>query len=323
MIAPVSEREATYRTLQAVRGQLSDVSAALTVHAVDQLDPSAPSQLLSARAVARQKKADVVFWFDAKRARVSIYLHAPGGGRLLERPVQSAGVEGRYEALAVIVSFAVRGHLQGEKVGVRLPPARPRLAATAPPRRPTSSGQPPAPPRRRFRLALEAGYDVDLYSDQVTVAHGLRLAALYHLHRQWSIFLGFRMEAPLDAKSETTALSLRRVPLDFGARFTWRRGRLALGAQLALAVAVVARSTPLNLEEGETFNAIPTRAFVALVPAVVLGVRLAQRLHLVLSLGARIHLNNTEYREPRELQPLLAPWRVQPTLSVGIHVPLL
>lgn len=324
MIAPVSDREASFRTLQAVRGQLSDVSATLAVHAIDQLDPSAQSQLRSARAVARQKKAAVVFWFNAKRARVSIYLHSAGGGRLLERPVQSAGAEGRFEALAVIVRFAVRAHLQGDKVGVRLPPVRPRRVRAPPPRRGAPPPRSAPPPRRRFWSALEATYDLDLYSSQITVAQGLRLAALLHLHRRWSIFVGFRMEAPLDVTSDKVDLSLRRIPLDLGARFTWRRGRFALGAQLALSVAVVtARTIHLDLEDGDIPRDVPTRAAVSLVPALVLGVQVARRLHLVLSLGARIHINSTRYRMDGEPSLLLAPWRVQPTLSVGIHVPLL
>lgn len=182
----------------------------------------------------------------------------------------------------------------------------------------------PSAPRRHFWLTLETGYDMDLYSDQVTVAHGLRLAAFVNIRRRWSLFVGFRMEAPLDVTSDEVALSLRRGPLDLGGRFTWRRGRFALGAQLALSVAVVkARTTPVDLEDGHTLQVVPTRASVALTPAVVLGVRVAGRLELVLSLGARIYLNSTDYRVPEEPRPMLAPWRVQPTLFIGLHVPLL
>ena len=182
----------------------------------------------------------------------------------------------------------------------------------------------PPLPHRRFRLALETGYEMDLYSDQITVAHGLRLSILVNILRRWSLVAGFRMEAPLDVTSEKVALSLRRIPLTLGGRFTWRRGRFALGAQLALSLAVItARTTARDLEDSETLPHVPTHAAVALAPAVVLGVRVVRRLELVLSLGVRIYLNNADYRLTTEPSPLVAPWRVQPTVWVGIHVPLL
>jgi hypothetical protein len=67
---------------------------------------------------------------------------------------------------------------------------------------------------------------------------------------------------------------------------------------------------------------VPTRATVALAPAAVVGVRVASRFELALTLGIRVHLDATEYREPDEPRPVLAPWRVQPTLSLALHTPL-
>ncbi len=321
MIAVASQREASFRALQAVRGQLSDVAVALEVHPVDRLDPSAEEQLRTARAVAHFKKASVVFWFDSQRARVSIYLRAPGGGRLLERPVRSAGVEGRYEALAVIVRFAVRGLLQGEKVGVRLSPVVPRRAkrTQAPPPLATT---PPPVARPALGLAMEVGYDMDLFSDQVAAAQGLRVALVgtFGQQRRWEVLVGFRMEAPLDAQTDTVALSLRRFPINLGGRFLWRRGRVLLGAQLALTVAVLTARWSV-LEGGEEEHNLSLHAAVSLSPSLLVGLHLIPRLSLLLGLGVRVGLNRWEYRarvEPDRL--LLSPWRVQPALSLSLRV---
>lgn len=324
MISPASQRDASNRTLQAIRGQLSDVAVALRVYEVTRLAASGAAQLAAARTTAISSGALVVFWFDETTGDVSIYLHAKDGGRLVRRKVKAAGPEGRFEALAVIVRFAVRAHLQGEKVGVRLPPALPRrpIARPAPRKSPAHPRKPP--PKRQARVGLEAAYEADIYNGDPQLAHGLHVALLVHPQRRWTVYLAFRMEAPLDTENEHAGISLRRYPIELGARFEWRWSKLLLGAQLGLSV------TPFQVKtwvkNGEhTADSVPVAAVVSVAPSLVLAYRIIKRLTVRLTIGARIQLN--PYRQVVDTEDpqgrlVLEPWRVQPTLSLGLSTPL-
>jgi hypothetical protein len=342
LLAPRNRPAETQQTIRAVWAQLSDVNVDLRVERIASLPPSPDRQLAEARRVAGDQPALAVTWFDPVRQKLLILLPGPGGGRFVSRAVGEAGDAGRFEAMALILRTTLLARRAGRPVGKRLPPPRVRARDRARDRvraRDRPPARPPARKRHRPRCEqgscparpghepawtrLEVAWAGDLFAPEALLATGLRVALEVRLHRQWSVFAAYRLEAPIDVEDDVATLELRRHPAEIGGRFWWRSGRFAVGGRLALGLEVLERRTTepaagLRPRDGTDLRFVVT-------PSVHVGVNPARRVWLLLELGVRIHVFNERYvaRLPGGAEErLVTPLVTQPSLRLGILVDL-
>lgn len=326
LLAPQDRPALTEQLVRALWAQLSDVSVDLRVERVQALAPDLASQLQQAQASVRPATL-AVLWVEEAAGMLRILLPSDGGGRLVSRNVGAAGDAGRYEATGVILRNSVLARRSGREVGEPLPPSRPLLppAATRPahsPACPSARPCPATPPRRPSRVALELAWAADVYAPQALLASGLRVAVDVRLHRSWRVFAGYRLEAPIEANGVAAGLELRRHPVDLGARFWWRSGRVRLGGRLAVGLAVVEPRVPWygpGLRPEEAGRAV----VYTITPQISAAFQAARRLWLLLDLGAAVQLGNLRYTAEPSGEVLAAPLVVQPTLLLGLQVDVL
>jgi hypothetical protein len=314
MLAPRDRPKVTRSLREAVAAQLSDVKLELRVVPVASLPTGSDCRMASARDLAKSRDVAAVFWFDPRDNRVCLLLAPDRGGRLVNRRVGGAGEEGRYEAVAVLVRTAVRGSR---------PPRRPASGPETGPR-----GLLPARPLHRpgqAWLELELAYALDLIAPvaiplAVPLAHGLRLAVQVRVHRSWSLFLGYRLEARVAVDDGNGAVEVQRYPVDAGVRFRWWYGALELGTRLGGGFAY---TRLLQRQPSSSANAVKSTSewLVFLGVYGYVGVRLTARLLLFGSVGARFFVLNARYQLDDD-EVLLAPWTVQPSFLLGLSVDL-
>jgi hypothetical protein len=172
------------------------------------------------------------------------------------------------------------------------------------------------------RLELELWYALDVYAPgEVPVAQGPQLDVLVNLHRRWGVYLGYRFDPGLQARSALATLDLWRHLMELGVRLRFRLGRWELGARLELDVTVITRRTTPASDGVEVANPGPDW-LVALAGMGYIGFRPIRRLVIQLALGARVQMLKERYITHDGSQ-LLSPWLVQPMVMLGIGVDLL
>lgn len=313
MLAPRDRPKVTRTLREAVKAQLSDVKLHLRLQPVESLPTGRDCRWAGARDLAGQQGVAAVFWFDSRANRVCL-VFAPGrGGRLVNRRVNGSGEEGRYEAVAVLVRTALRriGSSQERHKAVRPPPKSPRgLWEARSLRRPGQA-----------RLELELAYALELIAPTAApLAQGLRLAVGVSLHRHWTVFLGYRLEARVTLDCEDSAVELQRYPVDVGVRFRWWLGALELGARLGVGFA---NTRLIQQLPSTSSNAVRTTSewLVFLGAHAYVGVRPVARLLVFAAVGARLYVLNARYQVDDD-QVLLSPWTVQPSFLAGLSVDL-
>ncbi len=307
MLAPRDKPKATATLRAAVEAQMSDVHLKLRVRSVAALPQGHGCRLAGARELVEKRDVAAVFWFDATANRVCLLFSRDRGGGLVNRRVAGAGEEGRFEAVAVLVRTAVRA---------------------SPPRRHSRGASPgPAgllPGRRLVRpglawLELELAYSLELMTTS-DVGQGLRLAAQLRLHRHWTLYVGYRLEARLTLEGDDESVELQRYPVDAGARFRWWFGPFEIGARAGLGFAY---SRLFQRLPSTSSNAVKATSewLVFLDARFYVGVRPVPRLLLYAGVGARFYVLNAEYRLNGD-DVVFTPWPVQPSLMVGLSVDL-
>ncbi len=310
MLAPPNQSKVTRTLRDAVKAQLSDVKYQLRIQTVPSLATGRYCRLARAREIVRGRSVAAVFWFDSAANRVCLLFSGDRGGRLVNRRVAGSGEEGRYEAVAVVVRTAMRGSLVSDHT-VSPPKKGPRGLVRARPLR--QPGQ--------ARLELELTYALELITPAADrLAHGLRLGLQVGLHRHWSVFVGYRLEARIALDGDVGAVELQRYPVDAGLRFRWWFGALELGARLGLGLAYTRLMERLP---SSSSNATKTTSewLVFLGAYGYVGVRPIARMLIFAAVGARAYLINARYQSDTD-EVLLAPWTVQPSLLVGLGVDL-
>jgi hypothetical protein len=137
-----------------------------------------------AKEAAARLGALTVFWLDTSLGeQLFLYIAEPGGGRVLVRTVEAADETERLESMALIVRSTVEALLAGGHLGIE----RSAGAATPP------ASTPPASRRPWFGVRLGYALDVYGFTDVGPAAlHGFDAGLLFHVHRNWTLFLAYR-----------------------------------------------------------------------------------------------------------------------------------
>lgn len=322
MLAPQDRPAVTQNVLRAVLGQLSDIDVNLKVEKIGRLPSDLLGQIRAAQQAAARAGVVMVFWYDPNTGQVNLVLKAAAVERLVTRKVTTAGEEGRYEAVAIVVRATLRSHLQGTSLGVRLASARAPLRRRPPPRRQHPRAPlPSATAARRPRVSLEVAYGAEIYSPpEVSIAQGIQLGVLVKLRRHWSLLAGYRLEAPIRVENDEAGIDLVRHLIDLGGALGWRFGRLELQIRATLSLAVVSRRTHINNEGVWEANPGPDVLF-GLAAHARIGFRVTPRVLAVLAFGIRSYFVNERY-VTHDGSTLVSPWVVQPSFLLGLQVDL-
>lgn len=309
LLAP-RDRPAVTRSLrEAVGAQLSDLRIRLRVHWVDALPTGSGCDLAGARRLAARRDVAAVFWFQPGSGRVCLVLSPDRGGRLVTRRLAGSGKEGRYDAAAVLIRTALRGSQPSAGAPGKGAPAGPRGLW-----RPPSPSSPGA-----ARLELELAYALSLVGPGAQpLGHGLRLAAQARVHRRWSVYLGYRLEARLPVNGDDGDVELQRYPVDAGVRFQWWLGALELGARLGVGFAYTRLFE--RLPSTSSNAAMASSDWLVFLDAHLhLGFRPVARLLIFVAVGGRAYLLNATYSRASG-ETLLSPWPVQPSFLAGLSI---
>jgi len=255
--------------------------------------------------MAENTDAVAVFWSDLSLPdQVFIYIAEPGGGRILVRSVESEGEEkeGRTEAMAVIVRYAVKAMLEGGEIGVHSPPPPAEKKAVKP------SGW----------VDVAVSYGLSMYSGEQPVLHGARVAASVRVFRWVRVFIGYRIEASMDFESESVAMNLKPHPMEAGFSLRIDRKHWKLDGGAALIVDRLTWSMTAK-REGIGFVTPYGRWLAAVSPYVSIGWSPTSFSTLFFSVAADIYFNERDYvaETVGGTEKVAAPWRVRPYFQLG------
>lgn len=272
----------------ALRAQLSRRGVQLDVLGVRRFAAKLPVQLAMARRAAALRSARVVVWFSLSRSMPLFVYFAEGKqGRLVMRSFGDLEADERAEAAAIVVRSAVGAYERGEQPGTDVAALPRTLKMTHVP----AARRKPGGLSRRLSLELGYGYAYDDWDAAVTGLHNVQLQLALQLHPRWSLFAGYQWTGPVMLRdpANNAEVQLRPHRWALGARLLFPLGkRWELGASLSVAaelVDYVVREQPLVTD----LDVRPLMLF-SLVPCLHAGVRLFERLRLVVELGLEVEL---------------------------------
>ena len=277
----------------ALRSQLSRRGVRLDVLALRRFGRKLPTQLAMARRAAALRGATVVIWFSLTRSvPLFVYFVEGQGGRLVMRGFGEMETDERAEAAAIVVQSALLGYVRGERPGTdvgALPLTLRKLQRSQP--RPK-----PAAPTGRLSLELGYGYAYDDWDAELSGLHGVQVQMAVRLHSRWSLLAGYQWGGPVSLVDPEGRAEVRLRPHRFslGVRLQFGRGRWQLGAALSVAAELidyVVLDQPLVTD----LDVRPLMLF-SLVPCFHAGLRVFNRLRLVVDVGLEVELRTPTLR---------------------------
>lgn len=148
--------------LERVRGQTNDLDILLFSDSLsNELEPSLPEQLATARKLSDAQNVRVVVWFTRDQGTLTVLVAEPSAGRILVRalepPEGRLGTSAQHEAAALVVRSAIRALAAGGEIGVTetevvAPPAPAKVEVKPPAPAPTTA---PVHPKEPIPLGWE------------------------------------------------------------------------------------------------------------------------------------------------------------------------
>ena len=242
MLASRKSRALTKTVLDATQAQLVELSAQLLVEWVDELAPGPLAQVGLARRVAKSRDARAVVWTDASRLdRVFLYLSGRQEERIFVRRVQSesAGLQGRAEAIALVVRAAVKGILYDGEMGLEETPDAAEARGRAEAGREDLAA--PAADRalaafdlRDRQLEVTAAYGVLTYAPQYPVSQAATVGVSAAAISSVRAVLSYRYEAPRLLRTDVLSVAFAPHPFEIGAQAGGLVGPLLLSGGAGL-----------------------------------------------------------------------------------------
>jgi hypothetical protein len=338
MVAEREEEEAARQVIHAVEAQLSDLPVVFHVSWIAALPASLAEQRAIALREAARLNARAVFWLGGEGAPSLFLTLADAREDVLRRSLESSAAFA--ENLALILRGVVqlidaepdsRAALLESSTWTRVAPAQAtpanaegagspveEAAPAVSPAPPPPPAAPPAPTPRR-RLALHLGYELALWSRQVTTLHGLDLALEVRLVRELWLFARYHLVLPSVITTDELELTLRRHPIIVGARYSWDLGRVTLGGSAALALDVVTEELELSAQLRAAGDGPELEVGARLL--LELSVELLSWLSLDVGLGLVLPFNRVDYAfDDRDGEvELLSSFALRPIMHVGLR----
>ncbi len=315
--------------LQRVRGQTSDLSITLAP-VQGPIEGGLAEQVAAARALAGERAARVVVWFDVRRGELLVHVAEPQTGRVLVRRLNGSHGEdsARLEAAAQVVRSAVRALAAGGSIGVADRAAIAAAEAEEPPPEIVVSPRRIILGRVAARLAwvwrASVGWQSALDGESTQGAHAL--AGRLAVERGRVAFaVGAAAGLPSRLDDGRSQVDVTRHALGLATSFALHRSASArVSAGVAVAVAAYYRSTVVVDPSLVATPARTTAAFLAgpevrlaWLPAIGRGA-----LALELTLGADLVAGAPElvYETGDGVEIRNEFWPVQPRAGLALVV---
>lgn len=304
MLTPATPDDATVRAGDAITAQLADMPVDFKMVPVYEWSPDIPSRISLARRVAGDTGATSVFWIDLYSSQqLFLFIADPRGDRILVRNVESdgGGIEAHFETLAVIMRGAVKAILAGGEIGVAAPPE------------PAEETE-----RRRDLLDLSVDYAMQLYAPDRPLLHGATARMSVGAGDVIRIFVGYRLQLPVEVKTDRISVGVRPHPIVAGLGARFGSGNLRLDTDLALVVDFATLKVT-SLDPAVDGDAPDRPWIVSLSPGVTLG-RTAGRVatfYLGVALDIALQKHSYVLENGDQTDQVLAPWRLRPIFRLG------
>jgi len=319
MIARTETEVESRGLIQAIRGQLSDLSVIFEVKWVDKLPPELPLQVEIAGETARKTGALTVFWYDNDRCdQVFLYLSDTDQGRLLVRWLDAEQEGNRDETLAIILHSAVEAMLNGGQIGVAI--------KTDPAEKPSQTEQIQQvsplslrPETGTVNIEMGAAYSLGGHSSAHPVIHGLNLGISIVFPVGLSVFASYAVCGPVRMEENETAIDIQSHPISLGLQYAWNPGRFRIGGAFALTGDYVIQDT--RAVATETAVADDNEDFVfSVAPLLTAAVAFTGYVGLSLRAGPEFIINNVRYTAIDDSGKTIIdePWGIRPRITVGL-----
>lgn len=308
---------------RAVRAQMSDLHVPLQQVRLPQCVDSVVEQLRIADATYHAT-AVAVFWFEMTPPEgAALNLYDPRGGRLLVHRIaaQPSELAGALEAAAIVLRAAVQALIRGEEVVdesfevadvVVPPPVDP--AGVVDDAAPATSVQ-----SARWHVGL--AYAATAYASDRLPTQGAVAEVGRRVGSGGQLVVGYELRRRTIVRTPDVGTRLQHHPTSLGLRWIVVRTAMRVSVGGHAGVDYVTQSSwargSVPASEGRQAR---TRWFVR--PEVALGTALGQSFDLFARGGLDIAIDSTRYviGTPSGPQVLLAPWRVQPIVTLGVNV---
>ncbi len=330
MMASSSEQKEFAPVVQAVRGQMSDLSVSFQLYWVDHLPSDLPAQEEMAERVALETEAIVVFWYDLSRPDISyLYIAVPEMGRVIMHRLDGSDGGGTPEAFAIILRESVSSILrtvmdqtrdQPEKEAPPTPEAEPEEEEKQ------EEIKPPPIIVEQNRVAVQAAYAFDpLSSTASTIQHGFNVTVDVRIVGNWHLFAGYHVFPTISESRDGVQLQLRRHPIWIGGRYAETIGRVGLSGGIAFDIDPITGSTRVEADFENDMSLVQNdidELQVTVVPLFCIDIRIIADIRVYLAVGAGIHLNRVdyqvEYNAEEDLHTVISLWAVYPLARAGI-----
>jgi hypothetical protein len=313
MIASREQEALSKETIQAVRGQLSDLPAVLIVEWVDRI-PDEPSPFRdSAASISKDKRAGIAFWCDLDEAK-RVYLLLVGKTELVERSLRETGEGGRAEAIALIVRAVVKSEI--EKKNKSDQAQRDRDNKEQEPLLEPLSNQ-----SRQSRMSVHLGYALEVQDASRPVAQGFGVGLGFWMFDEWLLFSKYVFWEHVLLSAMDVEIELRRHPVWLGLCFAKKIEPVRLGAELALILDYVKDRTEVpDSSSVEAERSGGGFLFSATLQGLV-SVRILASIEIFLLLGAEVPVVQPRYViDDNGARTVLEPWPIRPIGSAGVMV---
>ncbi|MCP4679978.1 MAG: hypothetical protein GY854_31695 [Deltaproteobacteria bacterium] len=328
LMATPGQRDQVDSIVESVGAQLVDLPIIFEVSWIEGLENETQLQEATAKKVAGETGARVVFWCDLTVARrVYFYVDMPDGGIVLVRRLEDSPSSVVAESLAVIVRSRIKSILRGEEIEVFVEeqnePDKEKEEEPA-------SKEDKAPPPREKILSLETAYAIEVQSSR-SIAQGIAVGIDLRIARMWNIFARYVLLIPIDKRKELEGfkLDIERHPVWLGARF---KGELGNIVTLSGGLAIRFDFLTMDIREspsGYSINDDPSIE-VSVAPVIQMGVRIVGPARLLLAIGANIPIYYVKWSVPvaqtgtdeEAKKYVINNWPVRPFGLVGLSVDL-
>ncbi len=338
LMAAPGQRDQIEPVIESVDAQLADLPVIFEVSWIEGIADGKEQRETTAKKVADETGARVVFWCDLTAARsVYFYVGMPDGGIVLARRLEDSPSSVVAEALAVIVRSLIKSILRGEEIEVFVEEQSEPIKEEEKKEEVTKKEKKSEPkednapgPREKI-FSLESAYAVEVQSSD-SVAQGIAVGVGVRIARMWNVFARYELFIPIDKRKELEGfkLDIERHPVWIGARFGGDLGKVVnLSGALAIRFDFLTMDVREN-PDGFDINDDPS-VEVSVVPILRMGLRIAGPVELLLSVGADIPIYYVKYRIPvvqaetdgeANERYVINNWPVRPLGLVGVSVVL-